>query len=171
VTAYPRLPLRRNIPPPRKIAEFLSGPTAVGNLHMSDSKFMETAMSQLRSLKAQILIEGQDLSIDDSDVARIRACLPSDGTLSHDDIMVLGEMRTEARTVCPAFDKLFFPAFKAYLLADGKITLSEQFLLLRMLYGGGGVDEAERRFLRELRQEAREVSPEFERLYAQAMGQ
>jgi hypothetical protein len=130
---------------------------------------MEIAMSQLRALKSQILVEGEDLNIDDSDVARIRDCLPADGVLSHDDLMVLSEMRTEARVVCPAFDQLFFPAFKAYLLADGKITLPEQFLLLRMLYGGGGIDEAERRFLRELRQEAREVSPDFERLYAQAM--
>lgn len=128
-------------------------------------------MSQLRALKSQILVEGEDLCIDDADVARIRACLPADGALTHDDLMALSEMRTEARTVCPAFDQLFFPAFKAYLLADGKITLAEQFLLLRMLYGGGGIDDAERRFLCELRQEAREVSPEFERLYAQAMGQ
>jgi hypothetical protein len=29
-------------------------------------------------------------------------------------------MRTEARSVCPAFDTYFFPMFKAYLLADRK---------------------------------------------------
>lgn len=128
-------------------------------------------MSQLRVLKSQILVEGEDLCIDDADVVRIRACLPADGAWTHDDLIVLSEMRTEARAVCPAFDQMFFPAFKAHLLADGKITLDEQFALLRMLYGGGGVDETKRRFLRELRKEAREVNPEFEKLYVQALGQ
>jgi len=126
-------------------------------------------MSQLRALKAEILVDGQDLVIDEADVVRIRECLPTSASISRDDIGVLTEMRAEARGVCPAFDQLFFPAFKKYILADGKISLEEQFLLLRMLYGGGGIDDAERKFLRELRQEAREVSPEFERIYAEAM--
>jgi hypothetical protein len=128
-------------------------------------------MTQLRTLKSEILIEGQDLSLDDGDVERIRACLPADGMLTADDLTVLTEMRTEARQVCAAFDELFFPALKAYMLADGAISLAEQFALLRMLYGGGGIDETKRRFLRELRAEAREVSADFERLYAQAMRQ
>src|SRR6187200_1851310 len=100
-------------------------------------------MSQLRALKAEILVDGQDLVIDEADVVRIRECLPTSASISRDDIGVLTEMRAEARVVCPAFDQLFFPAFKKYILADGKISLEEQFLLLRMLYGGGGIDDAE----------------------------
>jgi hypothetical protein len=38
-----------------------------------------------------------------------------------------------------------------------------------MLYGGGGIDEAERRFLQELREALKEVPPEFEAMYRQAM--
>ena len=126
-------------------------------------------MSRLRALKAEILVDGHDLVIDAAEVVRIRECLPTSGPIPRDDIGVLTEMRAEARAVCPAFDQLFFPALKKYILADGTISLEEQFLLLRMLYGGGGIDDAERKFLRELRQEAREVSPEFERIYAEAM--
>jgi len=126
-------------------------------------------MSSLRALKAQILVDGEDLVIDEADVARIRESLPSTGVIAREDLGVLTEMRAEARAVCAAFDQLFFPAFKKYILADGKISLEEQFLLLRVLYGGGGVDEAERQFLRELRRDALEVSPEFERIYAEAM--
>jgi hypothetical protein len=120
-------------------------------------------VSALRELKPQILSEGRDLEIDDADVALIRERLP-EGKLGTDDLMVLAELRGEARVVCPAFDQLFFPAFKAYLLADGKISLHEQFLLLRILYGGGGIDPAERRFLNELRNEVREMTPEFDAL-------
>jgi hypothetical protein len=126
-------------------------------------------MSTLRDIQSRVLTEGRDGCIDDSDLALIRQHLPASGPLSTDDLMVLAELRTQARSVCPAFDQQFFPAFKAFLLADGRISSHEQFLLLRMLYGGGGIDEAERRFLKELRQELKETSPEFEALYRQAM--
>lgn len=121
-------------------------------------------MSALRELKSQILSEGRDLHICDADVALIREHLPADGTLDADDLTVLAELRSEARSSCAAFDQLFFPAFKEYLLADGVISQHEQFLLLRMLYGGGGVDDTERRFLVELRNEVTVLTPEFDDL-------
>jgi len=128
-------------------------------------------VSQLRDLKSTILADGTDLRIDDSDVALIRKNLPADGALSRDEVEFLTELRTEARAVCPAFDQLFFPAFKSHLLDDGKISYPEQFALLRMLYGGGGIDPAERQFLIELRKEVREVTPEFDALYKQAISE
>ena len=126
-------------------------------------------MSTLRELKPTILQEGVDLRIDEEDWARIREALPADGQPSADDLQVLAELRTEARSVCPAYDDYFFPAFKSHLLADGAISKIEQFQLLRLLYGGGGIDERERRFLRDVRQALPEKSPEFETLYQQAM--
>jgi hypothetical protein len=126
-------------------------------------------MSRLRELKTRILEEGVDMRIDEADWLRIRDLLPEDGAPSFGDLQVLVELRTEARSVCPAFDAYFFPIFKTALLADGRISTSEHFQLLRLLYGGGGVDAAERRFLHELRQELRERSPEFEVMFQQAM--
>lgn len=126
-------------------------------------------MSKLRALKAEILVDGQDLKIDNQGVTRIRSILLPVGPISTDDLKVLVEMRTEARVVCEAFDKLLFPALKKQVLADGQISQSEQFTLLRMLYGRGGVDAAERRFIQELRGELQEVTPEFESLYQDAM--
>jgi hypothetical protein len=126
-------------------------------------------VSKLRDVKNQILQEGVDLQIDEADWGRIREVLPQDGGPSPDDLRILLEMRTEARSVCPAFDAYFFPMFKASLLADGKISAMEQFQLLSMLYGGGGIDEGERRFLKEVKRDLKEVSPEFEAMYQQAM--
>ena len=126
-------------------------------------------MSKLRDVKTRILADGEDLRIDDADLALIREQLPADGSIAPDDLAVLTEIRTEARSVCPAFDELFFPAFKAYLLADGIISPSEQFTLLRMLYGGGGIDAAERKFLLELRKEVRQPTAEFDALCRQAL--
>jgi hypothetical protein len=126
-------------------------------------------MSKLREVKAQILLEGEDLRIDDEDLALIRECLPPDGAVTGEDLAVLIEMRREARVVSPAFDQLLFPALKNQILADGKVDFMEMFELLRLLYGGGGIDPAKLAFLQELRKEAGEVSPEFEALFKQAM--
>jgi hypothetical protein len=126
-------------------------------------------VSKLRDLKPELLEEGVDLVISEADWDRIREHLPVDGPPPAEDLLVLLEMRGEARAVCPEFDEYFFPAFKAHLLADGTISKLEQFQLLRMLYGGGGIDAAEREFLRELRAELGTVEPEFEALYNQAM--
>jgi hypothetical protein len=129
-------------------------------------------MKMLRSLKSKILVEGEDGRIDEQDLALVRSNLPADGSILEEDMRVLIELRSEARSVCPEFDAWFFPVFKAWLLADGKISLSEQFQLLRMLYGGGGIDPAEKAFLQELRKELGKLSavtPEFEALYQQAM--
>jgi hypothetical protein len=126
-------------------------------------------VSKLSDLKNQILQEGVDLQIDETDWDRIREMLPQNSCPSPDDLRILLEMRTEARSVCPAFDAYFFPMFKASLLADGEISAMEQFQLLSMLYGGGGIDENERRFLKEIRRDLKAVSPEFETMYQQAM--
>jgi hypothetical protein len=128
-------------------------------------------MSKLAELKSEILVEGKDLRIDDADFAKIRELLPADGSISTDDLKVLTEMRSEARVVSAAFDQFFFPALKSYLLADGKISLPEQFLLLRLLYNGGGIDANERQFLLELRREVREMTPEFDALCRQAISE
>jgi hypothetical protein len=123
-------------------------------------------MSKLLELKAQILAE--DMQIDDSDWAQLRKCLPPDGRVKPDDLKTLVELRTAARGVCPPFDDYFFPVLKASLLADGAVSFSEKFTLLRLLYGGGGIDNAERDFLEELHDEA-PATPEFEELYQQAL--
>src|SRR5262245_18809731 len=140
---------------------------SLARLALDSLTLSRTTMSKLRELKSRILTDGEDLKIDDADWALLRQHLPPDGSMPADDLQTLVELRTEARALCPAFDDYFFPVFKAALLADGKVSLSEQFTLLRMLYGGGGIDENERRFLDELHDEAPEVTPEFEALYQQ----
>ena len=125
-------------------------------------------MSKLRDLKAQILEDGVDLRIDAADAARIQEALAGQ-PLTDEDVKALVDLRGSARVVCPEFDRLFFPIFKNWLLADGTISLPEQFQLLRLLYGGGGVDDAERAFLKELRREVKECTPEFEELCRQAL--
>lgn len=128
-------------------------------------------MSALRPIKSKILREGEDGVIDAQDFALIQSTLPP-GPIADDDMKVLMELRSDARSVCSAFDAWFFPLFKEYLLADGQISPMEQFQILHMLYGGGGIDPAEKAFLQDLRKELTRLggmTPEFEKLFQQAM--
>jgi hypothetical protein len=66
--------------------------------------------------------------------------------------------------VCPAFEQLFFQAVKDNVLTDGSIDAEEASWLRAMLFADGVIDDREKQFLRELRKEARQVSPEFKKL-------
>ena len=116
-------------------------------------------MTGLRELKSQILI---DDAIEDPEVRVIRDHVKGDGRIDLDDLKFLVELHCEAKRVCAAFHQLLFAAMKEHILEDGVVFLSEQFYLLKALYADGEIDDEERAFLRDLKRETREVTPEFE---------
>lgn len=122
-------------------------------------------MGRLRELQNELL---QDGKITDQEVEVIREYIRGTGSLDMEDVKLLVELLCDAREVSPAFDELFFPALKEVILADGRIGLDEQFYLLKMLYSDKHVRESEKQFLRELRREAKETTPEFEALCEEA---
>jgi len=111
----------------------------------------------------------KDNKITADEVALIRDFIDEDGKLDLNDVKFLVGLLSSAEEVCPEFDELFFPVLKEVVLADGKIGMDEQFYLLKMLYSDGHVREREREFLREIRAELDEITPEFEQMYEQAM--
>jgi hypothetical protein len=57
------------------------------------------------------------------------------------------------------------------ILANGRVEGHELEALRRELYADGKIDDQERKFLHRLKGEARQVSPEFEALFAECMKQ
>jgi hypothetical protein len=123
-------------------------------------------MGHLRDLQTELLRDG---TITDEEVDVIRDYLRDKGSLDIDDVKFLVELLSDAREVPPEFDELFFPALKEVILADGRVGQDEQFYLLKMLYSDKRVRESEKQFLRELRNEAKEITPEFESLCEEAL--
>jgi hypothetical protein len=123
-------------------------------------------MGNLRDLRAELLRDGK---ITDQEVEVVRGYLRDAGKLDIEDVRFLVELLCDAHDVSPEFDKVFFPALKEAILADGRVGLDDQFYLLKMLYSDGHVRECEKQFLRELRREAKEVSPEFDALCENAL--
>jgi hypothetical protein len=119
-------------------------------------------MADLQKLKATVLADGR---VDDDDVEALCRELYDDGTIGQAEVELFVALRNEARAVCPAFEELFFEVLKLHVLADGAIDAGEAAWLRQALLADGRVDEREKQLLRELRQEARHVSPEFEQLY------
>ena len=55
------------------------------------------------------------------------------------------------------------------VLADGSVDATETAWLRSLLLADGVIDEREKRLLREIRSQAKEVSPEFQRLYDECL--
>jgi hypothetical protein len=123
-------------------------------------------MADLQNLKAQILADG---TIEDHEVEVIRRELYADGTIDREEVEFLIALRNEARSVCPAFEQLFFQAVKQNVLTDGSIDAEEAAWLRQMLFADGKIDAREKEFLSELKNEARRVCREFRRLYDECM--
>jgi hypothetical protein len=123
-------------------------------------------MSQFYRLLEQIQADG---GITDDEILPIRQYVNADGKLDIDDVKLLVELYCDADNRCPAFDELFFSTLEKVFLADGQISPSEEFYLLKMLYSDREIREPEREFLRQLRKQLPTRSASFESLFDTAM--
>ena len=123
-------------------------------------------MANLRKLQTELLSDGK---ITSQEVSRIKAHVESDGALDHDDVKFLVELTSQAEWVCQEFDQFFFPVLREAILEDGRVTMDEQYQLLRMLYADGHVRPAEKEFIRDLYASVDEKTPEFTELCETAL--
>jgi hypothetical protein len=124
-------------------------------------------MPNLKQLMAEVLADGR---IEGQSIERLRNELYADGKIDRAEADFLVELHKRVqRPAGPGWQKFFYKAIKDHILADGSIDAGETAWLRQMLWDDGQIDEDERKFLHELRGEARQVSPEFEALFAECM--
>ena len=123
-------------------------------------------MIPLRTLKKELLADGQ---IEDAAVEVIRRELYTDNRIDKRAVEFLLELRREARSLCPAFEGLFFQVLKDNVLQDGFIDPDETHWLRQLLLVDGTINDRAREFLRDLKREARRTSLEFQILYGELM--
>jgi hypothetical protein len=126
----------------------------------------EQIMSKFYQLLASIQ---SDRAITENEIEPICQYLDADGKLDLEDVKLLIELYCNADERCAAFDGLFFNVLEKVLLADGQISPSEEFYLLKMLYSDREIREPEREFLRKLRKQSKSRSASFEALFDTAM--
>ena len=129
---------------------------------------MSEVMLKLRQLGQDILATGK---VDGPELERLRRELYAHGKIERPEADFLVELHKRVQHPTPAFEQFFYQAMKDHILAHGRIDAEEAAWLQRMLFEDGKIDDQERKFLHELKGEAKQVSREFEVLFEESMKQ
>jgi len=125
-------------------------------------------MKELRELGDRLLAGGR---VGGQELEALRRLLYADGKIDRPEADFLVELHKRIRPRDPSFEQFFYKAVKDHILEDGLISAEEAAWLRQMLFADGKIDDEERKFLHELKGEARETGPEFESLFREAMKQ
>jgi uncharacterized membrane protein YebE (DUF533 family) len=123
-------------------------------------------MLKLRQVEQDIMTTGK---VDKAELEILRQQLYARGGIDRQGADFLVELHKRVQHVTPAFEHFFYQAIKDHILAHGRINAEETSWLRRMLFADGKIDDQERKFLHELKGEAKEVSREFEVLFGESM--
>jgi hypothetical protein len=127
---------------------------------------MSEGMLKLRQVEQDIMATGK---VDKAELEILRQQLYARGGIDRQGADFLVELHKRVQHVTPAFEHFFYQAIKDHILAHGRIDAEEAAWLRRMLFADGKIDDLERKFLHELKGEAKQVSREFEALFAESM--
>jgi hypothetical protein len=127
---------------------------------------MSAVLMKLRQIEQDILATGK---VDRHELEVLRNEMHAHGKIERPEADFLVELHKRVQHLTPAFDHFFYQAIKEHILAHGRIDAEEAVWLRRMLFSDGVIDDQERKFLHELKGEAKQVSPEFEQLFAESM--
>jgi hypothetical protein len=125
-------------------------------------------MLRLREIEQAILANGR---VDGPELEGLRRELYAGGKIKRREADFLVEVHKRVQHRTPAFERFFYQAIKDHILAHGRIDAEEAAWLRRMLFADGKIDDEERKFLHELKGEAKQVSREFEVLFGESMKQ
>jgi hypothetical protein len=125
-------------------------------------------MLDLRQIEHAILANGR---VDGPELDVLRQKLYAGGKIDRPGADFLVELHKRVQHRTPAFEHFFYQAVKDHILARGRIDAEEAAWLRRMLFADGKIADEGRKFLHELKGEAKQVGPEFEALFGEGMKQ
>ena len=125
-------------------------------------------MQHLREIEQAILANGK---VDGPELEALRRRLYAGGKIERPQADFLVELHKRVQHMTPAFDQFFYQAIKDHILANGRIDAEETAWLRQMLFADGKIADEERKFLHELKGEAKEVGREFDALFRESMKQ
>lgn len=127
---------------------------------------MREGMLKLRQIEQDILATGK---VDSSELKLLEQELYAHSKIGLPEADFLLELHKRVQHLTSAFEHFFYQAIKNYILAHGRIDVGEAAGLWRMLFADQRIDDRERKFLHELKGEAKEVSRELEALFNECM--
>jgi hypothetical protein len=127
---------------------------------------MSEVMAKLRQIEQHILATGK---VDTPKLEGLRQEMHAHGTIERPEADFLVELHKRVQHLTPAFNHFFYQTIKEHILAHGRIDAEQTIWLRRMLFADGVIDDEERKFLHELKGEAKQVSREFDVLFEESM--
>jgi hypothetical protein len=125
-------------------------------------------MANLREIEERILahdrVGGHDLEL-------LKQVLYAGGKIDRKKADFLVELHKRVRYRTKGFEHFFYQAIKDHILANRRIGAGKTAWLRQMLFADGKIDDEERKVLHQLKGEAKEISPEFEKLFEECMKQ
>jgi hypothetical protein len=125
-------------------------------------------MLKLQQLEKAIMDRGK---VDGPELEALHQQVYAKGKPDRPKADFLVELHKRVQHMTPAFEQFFYQAIKDHILADGQIDAEEAAWVRRMVFADGKIDDQERKFLHELKGEAKYVSRDFEVLYKESMKQ
>jgi len=111
--------------------------------------------------KKLLLADGR---ISELETDLLRRAILADKVVDREEVEFLAELKREAVTVSPEFNRFLYDVLKRVVLVDGAITDQEARWLRRIIFSDRQVKPIEATFVEDLKREARKVGPEFEAL-------
>ena len=125
-------------------------------------------MLDLRQIEQDILANGR---VDGDELEVLRRQMYGDGKTDRQKADFLVELHKRVQHMTAAFEQFFYQAVKDHILADGRIDAEEAAWLRQMFFADDKIRDEVRKFLHELKGEAKQVSREFEVLFTESMKQ
>ena len=125
-------------------------------------------MLKLRQIEQEIMAKGK---VNSPELEVLGQQLYADGKIDRQRADFLVELYKRVQHRTPAFEQFFYKAIKDHILANGRIDAAEAAWLRQMVFTDGKIADEERKFLHELKGEAKNVSQDFEMLFAESMKQ
>ncbi len=125
-----------------------------------------STLGRLRQLKEDVLANGK---VESNELEVLRQELYSDGKVGRQQADFLVELYKQTQRPNRAFEQFFYQTVKNHVLSDGTIRAEETAWLRQLLLRDRRIKDRERKFLTELKGEARQVGPEFDALFAECM--
>jgi uncharacterized tellurite resistance protein B-like protein len=122
----------------------------------------------LKEIEQTILANGRVVG---PELEALRRQIYVGGKIGRQEADFLVELHKRVQHHTPAFEHFFYQAMKDHILADGRINGGETAWLRQLLSADGKIKDEERKFLHELKGEAKQIGREFEALFEECMKQ
>jgi uncharacterized tellurite resistance protein B-like protein len=108
-----------------------------------------------------------DKKIDARETRLLKEAILDDGVVDEEELDLLVELRNDAETTHPGFERFFFMALKEYMLSGRYVSVPKVNKLRDIIMADGIIGRRERWVLREIQNKAGRCVRKFDKIFGQ----